>query len=85
VQIIRMRRPDHGNRVSQKMAEEMIAALERARQSADVSACVLTGDGDVFCLGGDYQGAGPTSIGPRNAGSIRNSPGFGSAAMKAAS
>jgi enoyl-CoA hydratase/carnithine racemase len=63
VQIIRMRRPDHGNRVSQKMAEEMIAALGRARQSADVSACVLTGYGDVFCLGGDYQGAGPTSTG----------------------
>jgi 1,4-dihydroxy-2-naphthoyl-CoA synthase len=38
VQIIRMRRPDHGNRVSQKMAEEMIAALERARQSPDVPA-----------------------------------------------
>ena len=63
VQIIRMRRPDHGNRVSQKMAEEMIAAFERARQSADVTACVLTGYGDVFCLGGDYQGAGPTSTG----------------------
>ncbi len=63
VQIIRMRRPDHGNRVSQKMAEEMIAALGRARQSGDVSACVLTGYGDVFCLGGDYQGAGPTSTG----------------------
>ena len=63
VEIIRMRRPEHGNRVSQRMAEEMIAALEGARQSADVGACVLTGHGDVFCLGGDYQAAGPTSAG----------------------
>ena len=63
VQIIRMRRPDHGNRVSQAMAEEMAAALEGARQSPDIGACVLTGDGDVFCLGGDYQGAGPTNEG----------------------
>jgi enoyl-CoA hydratase/carnithine racemase len=58
-----MKRPDHGNRVSQTMAEEMTAALEEIRQSREVGACVLTGHGDVFCLGGDYQGAGPTSVG----------------------
>src|SRR2546421_12364867 len=58
-----MRRPDHGNRISQTMAEEIVAALESARQSPDIGACVLTGHGDVFCLGGDYQGAGPTNAG----------------------
>lgn len=63
VEVIQMRRPDHGNRVSQAMAEEMIAAFDAARRSADVGACVLTGHGDVFCLGGDYWGAGPTSTG----------------------
>jgi enoyl-CoA hydratase/carnithine racemase len=63
VQIIRMTRPDHGNRVTQKMAEEMVAALEDVRQSSSVGACVLTGHGDTFCLGGDYHGAGPTSVG----------------------
>jgi enoyl-CoA hydratase/carnithine racemase len=63
IEIIRMRRPDHGNRVSQRMAEEMLAALEAARRSPEVGACVLTGHGDVFCLGGDYQGAGPTGAG----------------------
>src|SRR6476659_9480057 len=63
VQVIKMKRPDHGNRISQTMAEEMTAALESARQSREVGACVLTGHGDVFCLGGDYQGAGPTSAG----------------------
>jgi len=61
VEVIAMKRPGHGNRVSQTMAEEMTAALENARQSRDVGACVLTGHGDVFCLGGDYQGAGRTS------------------------
>jgi enoyl-CoA hydratase/carnithine racemase len=63
VRIVRMRRPDHGNRISQTMAEEIVAALESARQSPEVGACVLTGHGDVFCLGGDYQGAGPTNAG----------------------
>src|SRR5256885_16557478 len=58
-----MRRPDYGNRISQTMAEELVAALESARQSPEVGACVLTGYGDVFCLGGDYQGAGPTNAG----------------------
>ena len=63
IEIITMRRPDHGNRVTQTMAEEMIAALEHAWQSPDVSACVLTGHGEVFCLGGDYWSAGATSAG----------------------
>ena len=63
VAIIRMRRPEHGNRVSQQMAEEMLAALEDARRSPEVGACVLTGHGEVFCLGGDYWGAGTTDAG----------------------
>jgi len=45
------------------MAEEITAALEEARRDPDVGACVVTGFGDVFCLGGDYQGAGPTTAG----------------------
>ena len=63
IQIIRMKRPDHGNRITRTMAEEMVAALEDVRQSSGVGACVLTGHGDTFCLGGDYHGAGPTSAG----------------------
>jgi enoyl-CoA hydratase/carnithine racemase len=63
VEIIWMRRPEAGNRVDQRMAEEITAALEAARQSPEVGACVLTGHGEVFCLGGDYQSAGPTSAG----------------------
>jgi len=63
VAVITMRRPDNGNRVSQQMAEEMVAALEDARRSPEVGACVLTGEGDVFCLGGDYRSAGPSNAG----------------------
>jgi enoyl-CoA hydratase/carnithine racemase len=63
IQIIRMRRPEHGNRITQAMAEEITAALETARQSPDIGACVLTGEGEVFCLGGDYRSAGSTHAG----------------------
>jgi enoyl-CoA hydratase/carnithine racemase len=63
VAVLTLKRPEHGNRVSQQMAEEITAALEAARRDADIGACVLTGHGDVFCLGGDYQGAGPTTAG----------------------
>src|SRR5258705_3923657 len=63
VAVLTLKRPERGNRVSQQMAEEIAAALESARRDADVGACVLTGHGDVFCLGGDYQGAGPTTAG----------------------
>src|SRR3954470_410429 len=58
-----MRRPVHGNRITQAMAEELTGALESARRSPGVGACVLTGEGEVFCLGGDYRSAGPTNAG----------------------
>jgi enoyl-CoA hydratase/carnithine racemase len=63
VAVLTMKRPERGNRVSQQMAEEIGAALESARGDAAIGACVITGHGDVFCLGGDYQGAGPTTTG----------------------
>ena len=63
IAVIALSRPAHGNRVSRQMAEELTAALERARTDPTIGACVLTGSGEVFCLGGDYQGAGPTTAG----------------------
>jgi enoyl-CoA hydratase/carnithine racemase len=45
------------------MGEEIAAALEQARRDPEIGGCVITGRGDVFCLGGDYQGAGPTTAG----------------------
>lgn len=63
VAILTLTRPEHGNRVSQRMAEEIASALETARTDPAIGACVITGHGDVFCLGGDYRGAGPTTAG----------------------
>jgi enoyl-CoA hydratase/carnithine racemase len=63
VSILTLKRPEHGNRLSQQMAEELTAALEAARRDPHTGACVITGHGDVFCLGGDYRGAGPTVAG----------------------
>lgn len=54
---------DSSNRVTQQMAEELVEALESARRDRNVSGCVLTGHGDVFCLGGDYRGAGAATAG----------------------
>jgi enoyl-CoA hydratase/carnithine racemase len=63
IAVLTMDRPETGNRVSQKMAEEFVAALEAARRDPAVGACVITGCGEVFCLGGDWQGAGATTAG----------------------
>ena len=63
VAVLTMTRPDAGNRITQPMAEAMTAALDVARRDPAVAGCVLTGHGDVFCLGGDYQGAGPSTAG----------------------
>ncbi|WP_158921539.1 enoyl-CoA hydratase/isomerase family protein [Acidisphaera sp. S103] len=63
IAVLTMKRPDAGNRITQQMAEELTAGLDVARRDATVAGCVLTGYGDVFCLGGDYKGAGPTSAG----------------------
>jgi enoyl-CoA hydratase/carnithine racemase len=63
VTVLAMNRPEAGNRITQQMAEELTAALDAARRNTSVAGCVLTGCGDVFCLGGDYQGAGPSTAG----------------------
>lgn len=58
VAVLTLKRPDAGNRITQVMAEQIVAALEDARRDPQILGCVLTGHGEVFCLGGDYQGAG---------------------------
>jgi len=63
VAVLTLERPGFGNRLSEQMADEVTAALESARKDPEIGACVLTGHGEVFCLGGDYRGAGPTSAG----------------------
>lgn len=63
VAVLTLSRPEHGNRLTTALATELAAALRSARDDAAIGACVLTGAGDVFCLGGDYRGAGPTDEG----------------------
>jgi len=63
VVVFTIKRPNSGNRITQSIAEELIVALDVARRDPAVAGCVLTGHGDVFCLGGDYQGAGPRIAG----------------------
>ncbi len=63
VAVLTLRRPERGNLVSQQMAEEVTAALDSARRDSNIGACVVTGYGEVFCLGGDYRSAGATTAG----------------------
>lgn len=63
VEILTLTRAGSDNRITQQMAEEMVEAIEKARHDRSVSGCVLTGHGDVFCLGGDYRGAGAGTAG----------------------
>jgi enoyl-CoA hydratase/carnithine racemase len=63
VVVLTLARPEHGNRLTAALAAAVAAALDAARVDADVRACVLTGAGGVFCVGGDYQGAGTTDAG----------------------
>jgi enoyl-CoA hydratase/carnithine racemase len=63
VLVITLNRPDHGNRLTAPLARDVAAVLGDARADAAVGACVLTGAGGDFCLGGDYRGAGPTPAG----------------------
>ena len=60
VALLTINRPAHGNRLTAPLAREIAAALAELRRDADIGACVLTGAAGVFCLGGDYAGAGPT-------------------------
>jgi len=63
VVVLTLTRPDSHNRITQQMTEELVEALEDIRHDRSVSGCVLTGHGDVFCLGGDYRGAGVGTAG----------------------
>ena len=63
VAVLMLARPEHGNRLTAPLAREVVAALAAARDDRGVGACVLTGAGDVFCLGGDWRGAGATAAG----------------------
>ncbi len=62
--------PDKRNMLSGSMLTEVVAAMEKARDSEEVRAVVLTGAGKVFCAGADLGGfASDTSLVEKHFGS----------------
>jgi enoyl-CoA hydratase/carnithine racemase len=57
VATVTLNRPEQRNALSNVMLGELVEAMERVRDDADVRAVVLTGAGDkVFCAGADLGG-----------------------------
>lgn len=54
VAIVTLNRPAKRNAISIAMQSELLAALERVAETADVRVLVLVGAGDDFCVGGDH-------------------------------
>lgn len=55
VETITLSYPERRNAIGPRMANELLWALEDARETDDVRAIVLTGDGSAFCSGGDFD------------------------------
>jgi enoyl-CoA hydratase/carnithine racemase len=55
---LRLNRPDQLNAFTVEMAEELVAAFERASDDDAVGAIVVTGSGRAFCAGMDLSRAG---------------------------
>ncbi len=54
VETITLSYPERRNAIGPRMSNELLWALEDARDSADVRVVVLTGEGKAFCAGGDF-------------------------------
>jgi enoyl-CoA hydratase/carnithine racemase len=57
---ITLNRPDRLNAWTPTMADELIAAFDRADADDDVRAIVMTGAGRAYCAGADLEGGGTT-------------------------
>jgi enoyl-CoA hydratase/carnithine racemase len=57
---ITLNRPDRLNAWTPKMAQELIAAIDRADADDEVRAVVITGEGRAYCAGADLAEAGDT-------------------------
>ncbi|MBV70671.1 MAG: enoyl-CoA hydratase [Myxococcales bacterium] len=71
---ITLNRPQKRNALSARLVNELIYALEQARDDDHVRAIILTGAGDVFCAGGDLSQMSGSSSG--NESSIPHRGGF---------
>ena len=70
VAILTMNRPEFQNRMTTELCGELCQALDESRLNSAVCGCVLTGQGDVFCAGGDFRGAGTETEGRMEFGHI---------------
>jgi 2-(1,2-epoxy-1,2-dihydrophenyl)acetyl-CoA isomerase len=57
VQIIRLNRPDVLNSFNRTMALTLQAEIDKARQSSNIRAVLITGNGKAFCAGQDLSEA----------------------------
>ena len=55
VWLIRLNRPDDGNAIIPEMACELLDVAIRCDEDSEVRAVVLTGNGKMFCVGGDLK------------------------------
>jgi 2-(1,2-epoxy-1,2-dihydrophenyl)acetyl-CoA isomerase len=55
VGLVRLNRPEEGNALSMEMVRELLDVASRCDEGSDVRAVVLTGNGRMFCVGGDMK------------------------------
>ncbi|MEH6610656.1 MAG: enoyl-CoA hydratase/isomerase family protein [Halioglobus sp.] len=55
IMTIRLNRPERKNAINKAMNNELIYALDYAKQERDVRVVVLAANGNVFCAGGDLS------------------------------
>ena len=55
VGIITLNHPERKNAISGKMMSEMYELLQSFKSRQDLKGLILTGQGDIFCAGGDLQ------------------------------
>src|SRR5580700_10042122 len=54
VETVTLSYAERRNAIGPRMANELLWALQDAREAEDVHAVVLTGEGKAFCSGGDF-------------------------------
>jgi 2-(1,2-epoxy-1,2-dihydrophenyl)acetyl-CoA isomerase len=55
VGLIRLNRPDDGNAIIPEMAHELLDVAVRCDEDQEIRSVVLTGNGNMFCVGGDLK------------------------------
>jgi enoyl-CoA hydratase/carnithine racemase len=53
IAVLTLNRPEHENRVDDRMHSELVDVFTAVRRDKEILAVVLTGAGDTFCAGGD--------------------------------